>query len=87
MARLYHTFGDYRGQARCVARVARTRTNQILEKQVSTETGDPMSALGQTRTFGDVKLMSALPPKADIKHSGSHVRLVPQADISPRRRS
>jgi hypothetical protein len=38
-------------------------------------------------TFGDVGSMSALPPKADIKHSGSHVRLVPQADISLRRRS
>jgi hypothetical protein len=26
----------------------------------------PMSALGQKRTSGDVRLMSALPPKADI---------------------
>jgi hypothetical protein len=25
-----------------------------------------MSALGQKRTLGDVRLMSALPPKADI---------------------
>jgi len=32
-------------------------------------------------TFGDVGSMSALPPKADIKHSGSHVRLVPQAAV------
>ena len=40
--------------------------------------------------------MSALPPKADIRHSDSHVRFVPKADIlrcskdvvirSPRRR-
>jgi hypothetical protein len=27
---------------------------------------DAMSALGQKQTFGSVKTMSALPPKADI---------------------
>jgi hypothetical protein len=26
--------------------------------------------------------MSALPPKADIRHHGWHVRFVPEADIS-----
>jgi len=35
-------------------------------------------------TLGDVGSMSALPPKADIKHSGSHVRLVPLAVVSNR---
>jgi len=28
----------------------------------------PMSALGQKRTFSQVQMMSALPPKADISH-------------------
>jgi hypothetical protein len=50
-----------------------------------------MSALGQTRTFSDVRSMSALPPKADIARHHWHVRLVPNSDIgqiirSPRRR-
>jgi hypothetical protein len=27
--------------------------------------------------------MSALPPKADISRTSSHVRLVPKADIDP----
>jgi hypothetical protein len=39
-----------------------------------------MAALGQSQTFGDVGSMSALPTTADIKRSGWHVRLVPQAD-------
>jgi hypothetical protein len=30
----------------------------------------PMSALGQKQTFGSIRLMSALPPKADIADSG-----------------
>jgi len=40
-----------------------------------------MSALGQKQTFGSVRLMSALPPKADIAESEWHVRFVPKADI------
>jgi hypothetical protein len=32
----------------------------------------PMSALGQKRTFKRLRLMSALPPKADILHA--HIR-------------
>jgi hypothetical protein len=40
-----------------------------------------MSALGQKRTLGDVRLMSALPPKADIAGSQLDVRFVPKADI------
>jgi hypothetical protein len=41
-----------------------------------------MSALGQKRTLGLVKVMSALPPKADIGQRLSHVRFVPIADIA-----
>src|SRR6516165_75650 len=41
-----------------------------------------MSALGQKRTLGDFRLMSALPPKADMDHQGCDVRFVPKADIN-----
>jgi hypothetical protein len=40
-----------------------------------------MSALGQKRTLGKVQLMSALPPKADIRCRDRYVRFVPKADI------
>ena len=40
-----------------------------------------VSALGQKRTFKRPRLMSALPPKADIAVSDWHVRFVPEADI------
>jgi hypothetical protein len=33
-----------------------------------------MSALGQKQTLGKVRLMSALPPKADIAERDRHVR-------------
>ena len=39
-----------------------------------------MSALGHKRTFGNVRLMSALTPKADIRRREWDVRFVPQAD-------
>jgi len=40
-----------------------------------------MSALGQKQTLGRVRLMSALPPKADMDRHGRDVRFVPIADI------
>ena len=40
-----------------------------------------MSALGQKRTSGHVRVMSALPPKADIAERECHVRFVPEPDI------
>jgi hypothetical protein len=40
-----------------------------------------MTAVGQTRTFGDGGSMSGLPPKADIGGRHWHVRLVPIGDI------
>jgi hypothetical protein len=40
-----------------------------------------MSALGQKQTSGNVGMMSALPPKADIAERDYHVRFVPIADI------
>jgi len=42
-----------------------------------------MSALGQKQTLGKVRLMSALPPKADIAGCREHVRFVPKADMGP----
>ena len=42
---------------------------------------DAMSALGQKRTFGKVRLMSALPPIADIGTQACDVCFVPKADI------
>src|SRR5262249_9021146 len=43
--------------------------------------GSPMSALGQKQTLAPVRVMSALPPKADIDRPGHNVRFVPEADI------
>jgi hypothetical protein len=40
-----------------------------------------MSALGQKQTLRLVRLMSALPPKADIAERDRGVRFVPKADI------
>ena len=43
-----------------------------------------MSALGQKQTLGKVRLMSALPPKADIGTQPRNVCFVPIADILQR---
>jgi len=40
-----------------------------------------MSALGQKRTLAHLRLMSALPPKADIGTQSWNVRFVPIAEI------
>jgi hypothetical protein len=40
-----------------------------------------MSALGQKQTLAHVRVMSALPPKADIAESDWHVRFVPQTEV------
>jgi len=42
-----------------------------------------MSALGQERTFRHVRLVSAIPPKADIAESDQNARLVPKGDTWP----
>ena len=42
-----------------------------------------MSALGQKQTSERVRVMSALPPKADIGTQPRNVRFVPKADNSP----
>ena len=39
------------------------------------------SALGQEQTLRHVRVMSVIPLKADIRQRGSHVRLVPEADM------
>jgi hypothetical protein len=41
-----------------------------------------MSALGQKRTFAPHKVMSALPPKADMCSAQAHVCFGPIADIA-----
>src|SRR6516164_5956646 len=41
----------------------------------------PTSALGQKQTLADVRVMSALPPIADIGTQQRDVRFVPKADI------
>jgi hypothetical protein len=40
-----------------------------------------MSAQGHSRRFGDVRVTSALPLKADLHRQGQHVRNVPAAEI------
>ena len=40
-----------------------------------------MSALGQKQTCAAQKVMSALPPKADMCGATTHVRFVPIADM------
>src|SRR6516225_10626914 len=42
--------------------------------------GRPMSALGQKQTWKLVRVMPALPPKADIGTQSRDVRFVPKAD-------
>jgi hypothetical protein len=42
-----------------------------------------MSAFGQKQTSHQVRVMSALPPKADIAQHGGNVRFVPIADMVP----
>src|ERR1700737_2769887 len=39
-----------------------------------------MSLMGQSRRFGDVRVASALPLKADIQREGRHVSKVPKTD-------
>jgi hypothetical protein len=41
-----------------------------------------MSALGHKQTFVSPKVMSAIPPEADICSALSHVRYGPKADIA-----
>src|SRR5262249_250779 len=47
----------------------------------SRNTAPPMSGLGQKQTLGHVRIVSALPPKADIETQSRDVRFVPKADI------
>jgi hypothetical protein len=41
-----------------------------------------MPGLGQKRRFGDVRVPSALPLKADILRKRRHISKVPQGDIA-----
>jgi hypothetical protein len=45
-----------------------------------------MSALGQKQTSAHVRVMSALPPKADMDRACRDVRFVPKADVEPHKK-
>src|SRR5262249_56777203 len=47
------------------------------------KSGCAMSALGQKPTYAVQKVMSALPPKADMCSTVADVRYGPKADIAP----
>src|SRR6476660_7706822 len=69
-------------------------SNSLITLRVRAESADcrremsvclthrPMSALGQKQTFAPQKLMSALPPKADMCGATGDVRFGPKADIT-----
>src|SRR6516225_7053625 len=50
-------------------------------KRRESRRSEEMSALGQKQTSGHVRVMSALPPKADIAEGNRDVRFVPKADM------
>ena len=53
----------------------------LLRRNCASPENWPTSALGQKRTFRNVRLMAAFPPKADIGTRSRNVRFVPKADI------
>jgi len=60
----------------------RDRTDLHQRQRIKSPlSSQPMSALGQKQTFALHQLVSALPPKADIRHRNWHVRFGPKADI------
>ena len=62
-----------------------TQKNSTKEFRLGLHGSNPeplMSALGQKQTLGKVRLMSALPPKADIETQPRDVRFVPKGDMS-----
>jgi hypothetical protein len=62
-----------------------TRPNTIFEREMHRIAAKStlMSALGQNQTFPRVRLMSALPPKADIVPRDDNVCFVQKGDILP----
>jgi len=69
--------------ARAVTSKAETafQTGDVGNGLVLGDRSEPMSALGQKQTSAHVRVMSALPPKADIDPRSANVRFVPKADI------
>src|SRR6516225_9055990 len=57
------------------------RRNGVWIKLHRTNSDPAMSALGHKRTLECILVMSALPPKADIRTQSRNVRFVPKADI------
>jgi len=65
----------------CIIVFCRVRLDNVVNPAAGINAPQaPMSGLGQKRS---ARVMSALPPKADIRWSVSHVRYVPKADIRP----
>jgi hypothetical protein len=54
---------------------------QNWHRQMPTVLAGPISVAGQSRYFGDVRVTSALPLKADIHRKGRHVSKVPITDM------
>src|SRR5260221_7557538 len=74
-------------------RAARTMFDTLLENCIFyiSQLYEFSHRLGQTRSSGDVRCTTALPPKADVHPRSCYVAFVPNSDIgqiirSPRRR-
>jgi len=59
------------------------RTSKAFVNAFVQSTGAEMSALGQKPTCAPQKVMSALPPKADMCSATANVCFGPKADIAP----
>jgi hypothetical protein len=62
--------------------------NDEIETEIlrASSTSEFSHSLGQKLRFGDVRVASALPPKADIHRKGRHVSNVPtgrQQNVAP----
>jgi hypothetical protein len=59
-----------------VVNLKTARADEVIEQTTA------MSALGQSRRFGDVRRMSGLPQTADISGPSRHFAFVPKADLA-----
>src|SRR5215510_15265869 len=73
----------YPGRADMLCPSVISRFGTLADKQRF----DAASAMGQTRSSGDVASMSGLPPKTAVRRTFRNGRFVPEADISGATRS